>query len=673
MANGLGDDLVAPFVEEPPKRIYVSPNKAKATLPGEELPAIVPAQPLVRGSVLPQMTPAQVDAAVAAPPPAEARSYEPDVSTKLGDLVRQGLLGIGMTPQASQHLGDRTKEIAGYLPLLGDAIAAGDVTRNLAHGDYPGAAIASAGLVIPGAGKAIKAARGGKKAVQAAEKAAETTGEQLADTVNPRAVIGGNNPPPEVTGKLNPLANEPVTFGGKQPSEFTPEDWQAFGQHYGTDKPLGPLSTPQTYKTTTGQDFVLPGGTEGEWTYADLLHMKANPINPAEVDRTLHAEMQRKLGRTMTPKELSDADVWNGLVFGMTSPNNPLFPNQVAASRLRMRTPELLDDLSSMIPWKPGEKITPQQRLLVSDNIARRYGLASAEKGGLGVRGSADYSRVGEMAQMFKQNPGFFRKAPDEDWGQAVERISSQLPGLSMKTGSFGTVWQDPAHAAISAIDRHMARELEQKGGGIFADAAERTAWQNRGVALWNKRNPEHAVDGWTALTKQSGSDGFIGEMLLDHVGNALTPKFRLKRTGEVNPDIPGHLAQASWVREPDAVFKMGQAYRRALDVNQKLADENGLNLFMSQWMEWDRIRNRFEPHENMFPGLSKTPAPSVEQLRGVDAAHRETGHKTYTKTDDGKLPPTRPFKGSASKLGYLGLGGAMAPAVMGERDDTAN
>ena len=172
--------------------------------------------------------------------------------------------------------------------------------------------------------------------------------------------VGHNLPP---TGSLNPLDNVDVTFRGKQPKDFTPEEWQAFGEHYGA-KNIGPLSPLQTYKDIHGNDFQIPGGTGGTWTYYDTLHMKANPINPANVDRGLHAELQRKLGRTMTPEGgvASDADVFNGLVFGMTSPNNPLFPNQVSQSRLRLRSPEMLNDLASMIPWKPGEEVTPQAR-----------------------------------------------------------------------------------------------------------------------------------------------------------------------------------------------------------------------------------------------------------------------------------------------------------------------
>lgn len=485
-----------------------------------------------------------------------------------------------------------------------------------------------------------------------------------------------------ITGSKNPLDEVAVTFRGKEPHQFTPQDWEGFGKQYGVEN-MGPLSKPTTYRDINGKEFEVPGGTEGVWSYYDLLSMKANPINPANVDRELHAEMQKKLGRTMTPENLSDADVWNGLVFGMTSPNNPLFPNQMSASRLRFRTPEMIDDIASMIPWKPGDEVAPQARKLVSDNIAARFGLQAEGKGGLGTRGTADYSRIGELAQMFKEDPSFFHKTPNESWEQAVERISSQVPGLSMKTGSFGTVWQDPATAAISAIDRHMARELE-KTGGLFANPTERAAWENQSVQRWNNRtetqgkgkdkvkvlvNKDNQAKDFSDLLSKSGSDGFIGEMLLDHVGDAKTPKFRYA-TGKINPDIPAHLANAKWVREPESVFKMGAAYRRALEVNQKLADESGLNLFMSQWMEWDRIRNRFEPHENMFPGLSKLPAMSVDQLRAVDEAHKATGHKTYGKTDEGSLQPTRPFAGSPSQMGYLGLGGLAAlPALMRDRE----
>jgi hypothetical protein len=620
----------------------------------------------------------------------EARPLSSSLTPGVGNLIYdtgRALEQLGVPASKAYERGENIKSTLGMLPGTGSAINWGEAKEAYGRGDYGTAALNTAMAVpIVPAAAARPVAAGAKKVVKGIGSLFEQEAPAAVQAIERAPTVGHNLAP---TGSLNPLDNIPVTFRGKQPREFTPEDWQAFGEHYGVSN-LGPLSPLQTFTDMNGKPFQIPGGLEGKWTYLDALHMKANPINPANVDRGLHAEMQKKLGRTMTPTDLSDADVWNGLIFGMTSPNNPLFPNQATASRLRLRTPEMLDDLSSMIPWKPGDAVPAAVRKQHSDAIANRYGLGGFEKsGGLGTRGTADYTRVAEMAQLFRKDPSFFRKDPSESWAQAVERISSQLQGLSMKTGSFGTVWQDPAHAAISAIDRHMARELDKRGG-IFASPAERSAWEDRSVNLWNSREhtrqiaelkktgevkrPADIATSFEDLQGKSGADGFMGEMLLDHVGKALTPKFRLA-TGNVNPQIPQHLAQANWVNEPQAVFKMGRAYRQALDLNQKLADEAGLNLFMSQWMEWDRIRNRFEPHENMFPGLSNLPAMSVEQMREVDAAHRATGHKTYGKDPEGALRPTRPLQGSPSRMGYLGIpgvigGGALAGGLLGGADE---
>ncbi|WP_368414702.1 hypothetical protein [Falsiroseomonas sp.] len=91
--------------------------------------------------------------------------------------------------------------------------------------------------------------------------------------------------------------------------------------------------------------------------------------------------------------------------------------------------------------------------------------------------------------------------------------------------------------------------------------------------------------------------------------------------------------------------------------------------------MEWDRIRRRLEPHENMFPGLERIPAMSREQLRAVDAEHSASGHKNYTKVDaqgrkmrdipddeigDGVfLQPTR-LRPNPARFGYFTSAGAL-------------
>jgi hypothetical protein len=251
-----------------------------------------------------------------------------------------------------------------------------------------------------------------------------------------------------------------------------------------------------------------------------------------------------------------------------------------------------------------------------------------------------------------------------------------------MKTGSFGSVWQDPANAAISAIDRHMANEFERTGG-LFKNEIDRMNWEKRAVDRWNNAsgNDNRQVENFQQLRQAPGTDGHIGGMLLEYVGDAKTPKYRLapKRgsnsvEGEVNLAIPEHLKDANWVVEPEKVFKMGEAYKRALDINDERAKKGGLSLFPSQWMEWDRIRRRLEPHENMFPGLEKIPAMSREQLISVNKEHQISGHKNYTKVDEqGRalkdvpddelgggvyLKPTKP-RPEAAPFAYFGAAGA--------------
>jgi hypothetical protein len=594
-----------------------------------------------------------------------------DVGRQLGDLAKQAFQAVRRDPAPEFTQGAAPiPAIPGLPKTLQENVAALSAQRNKAPdpldaiiqlGGGPGGSAAAA----PFLGAVRRGILGEQLGRSVMPPGATGTAAQFAERLPPQPARPA---PPTTPGQLNPLANEAVTFRGKQPAQFTPEDWQAFGQHYGTDKPLGPLSPLQEIvDPATGKVISMPGGTGGEWTYYDMLHMKANPLNPNEISPELHTQLQQKLGRTMTPAggEPTDAQVWNGLIFGMTSPSNPLTRNQIAQSRLRLRDPQMLDDLSSSIPWRAGDEVPTETRLLASKRIADRFGLGAAASGGLGVRGNADYTRVAELAQMFRENPQFFRKQPGEDWQQAVERISSQVPGLAMKTGSFGTVWQAPAEASVSAIDRHMVRNFEKQGSELFADPEQRANFERRAIERYNSgRKPADQVKTFAELAAKPGTSDHIAGMLLEHVGATREPQFRLA-SGEINPNIPPHLAQADWPVEPQSVKIMGDAYKRALDLNQQIAQQHDLGLFNSQWLTWDRIRQRFEPHENMFPGLEKTPAPSLDQLRDVLKAHSETGHIGKENV------PTKPLtQGSPSRLGYLGLAGTLGGLAARKKEE---
>ena len=247
---------------------------------------------------------------------------------------------------------------------------------------------------------------------------------------------------PELRGSMSTLDNMPFTYRGKGPAEWTPQEFAEVGKHFGVER-LGPESPATPFRYSDNTPFNIPGGLEGQFTYYDMLRMKADGIDPSRIPRELHIPLHQKLMRSMdVAQPVSPERTWSGLMFGMTSPNNPLFPNQLTQSILRMREPGLRQQLADAIPWKVGDTVSQEARLAASDNIANMLGISAESRGGLGVRGSTDYTRIAELAQMWEQNPQWFTKTNAEDWPSYVERLTSQVKGTAMKTGSFGGVWQ---------------------------------------------------------------------------------------------------------------------------------------------------------------------------------------------------------------------------------------
>lgn len=77
--------------------------------------------------------------------------------------------------------------------------------------------------------------------------------------------------------------------------------------------------------------------------------------------------------------------------------------------------------------------------------------------------------------------------------------------------------------------------------------------------------------------------------------------------------------------------------------------------MFSSQWMLWDRIRGRLEPHEVLFPGLEKLPRMNMPQMRRARGDLSGAGYMAAEGT-------VRPLP-SASRAAYFSLAPAMAGA----------
>ena len=524
---------------------------------------------------------------------------------------------------------------------------------------------------------------GGKKTTKGAKKAASPL-----KGVKPGAELdlSGMKIPPARQG---PLAVDstlglpedmqmPVTFGGKDVADFEPEDFGRFGRQYGVEN-LGPMSSEQwrknlqTVKTAGGRDVTIPGG-DAPFTYYDLLHLKSQGINPNDLPPELHRSIHNRMVAAMGQGPLSDERITNQLLFGLISPNQPLTPNELALQRAMVKGPQDLKAWNEMVPYDYSGTVPDiKDRQAMSRDISSRLGLHAAERGGLGASGSANYTDLAEMTQKMRDRPDFYRFDPadntmggmsdSEKWATFVTRVMNETRGLKAKTGSLGTVWQDPENAAISAIDRHMATLFRND---MFPDPQTQADWEQNLIGKYNMERPDAKVSTIDELQAAPGGRGMFVDAALAYVNNLPSAKTRVKKTGEFNERIPEAIRETNWISgEPTDMEMIQGPYVRALEANQARASQDGQGLFSSQWMLWDRIRNRLEPHEVLFPGLEKLPRMNMDQMRRVRQDHSDAGYMAAEGT-------VRPIQ-SASRAAYFTLAPGAGLGLLGMTPEEEN
>ena len=336
------------------------------------------------------------------------------------------------------------------------------------------------------------------------------------------------------------------------------------------------------------------------------------------------------------------------------APGIPRLRNSFTAQDVEKVT---IQGLANMYPKDPSEPLTKEERKELNDKMKLFFNMQKMDEGGLGLAGSADLSNVARFAAMYIQNPKFFMKKKVETWIDFLERVQNQVPGLSSKTGSFSIVWQDPGEAAISAMDRHMLRIFEKE---LFSDKKVKAEFERMVVQRWNaqiekaasirgaKKKAAHYKAKSTLIrpgaVKANNLDdvmsqyeyGQVGAIYMETGFSMLSNnpvKFRYK-SGEINPTISANLRGTNFIVEPDKVQSVSENYMRMLAINEEQARKAGLSVFMSQWALWDKARNRFEPHEIMFPGLHKLPRMSFTNLKKARQGHRDVGYFNSSKIE---------------------------------------
>ena len=524
------------------------------------------------------------------------------------------------------------------------------------------------------------------------------------------------DPEKEVTGSFRIEDNIPLTFRGKEPYEWTADDLVAFETKFGNSGDLQ-FSPTTTKSLSDGGTVRYPEGVDGKYSLGDQYRILAEGLDPNRMPADDYWAMQTKKVASVDPTNyrggLTDNQVYNALMFGLTSPNNPLDPNLMAVNRLRATSPDDVDFMADQIPWdysnksnrlkeltkdwkpkkfkdvaasksakktklttywvdgsgnpirafgklqeyrktKKGDNRETILKAQYSSKIQDAFGLQAEGRGGIGAGGSAVYTNLAEFAQMFRDNPQFFRQRGDEDWVDYTQRLSAQMEGLGYKTASMADVWTSPASAKIAPVDRHMARMMTDKT----------PSWQNEMIKQWNAKK-QNKVSTYEELQQSPGGRGFISENAMNYAYKPKQSMTYRMASGELNPKLPDKVKDTDFFTDPEKVEVIPKRYAEVIrNIGQV---RPGQEIFPSQWGQWDLIRKRNAPHQVMNPAIENYPRMSSDQMQRVRRKYSDNNFLTYA--DDTPAKDTLPSGKAENPMDLFMLskvGPMLGPAALG-------
>ena len=400
--------------------------------------------------------------------------------------------------------------------------------------------------------------------------------------------------------------------------QMSKEEIQQFAKERGiTDitKESPPKTYPVNLRDGTKTKINIPGGLEGRFTYKDLFKISESGHNPDDWPDALRIAFYQKLARSQSPVEPNPLDNFNRLLFASLSPNTPLFSNLFQHARLRAPSEDSVAKLAALTNLEQyGDPAS------VSRVIRDIYGLGPREGGGIGASSTIDMTSITGLAKMYMKKPEFFMKTDAESWYDYAERLASQIKGQGPKVSGFTGLTSNPEKSGVSAIDLHMARAFEKQS---LADKDFSAAV----LAAWNANNPKDQLKRASSLIADPGSDRseFFHDYQLSKLGGKPI-KFRDTK-GRIRKEVPEHLRNADWIEEPEYVTVMPPMYRRMLEANQKLTPDD-MSLAAAQWMLWDGIRKRVEPHYGLSSEAGQYPKMDRESLIKSMDALTEQGYR---------------------------------------------
>jgi len=304
-----------------------------------------------------------------------ANTWNTTLPQDAGPAVQQGLVGLAkdMTPVEGQRRS-----------ALRSAQEWENAQQQFQEGQYPEAAastiwsgLESADAALPALGALGTLASAPIDVARLAKNALNKTRTTPAGLLPMPETFGMKQPPgvlldrpPEVTGSFKYGSDVPLTFQGKEPSNWTGEDFHNFGKTFGVDD-FGPknqkdwLNSIVEYKMRDGSTLKIPGGIDGKFTYYDMHFINSQgidigpewftPGNKSMFKKpTDYWKIHDKMMRSVQPsqKQMTDQQIFTQFMFGLTSPQNKLTPNLMAVGKVRATSMKDIKDFGEMVPWK---------------------------------------------------------------------------------------------------------------------------------------------------------------------------------------------------------------------------------------------------------------------------------------------------------------------------------
>jgi len=475
---------------------------------------------------------------------------------------------------------------------------------------------------------------------------AETQGEEdIANSMlqNPVYKALGKIPQEDIDNALlmrKTYRAEPKTTPGSKAPE---SEWVDWGKKYGVDMSVSPDVHLGIKDPTTGRDVVIPGGLEGKFTIPDLFKIKANNIDPNALPKDVHDQLMQKFIRTHKIDNPDQVDMFNRLNFALLSPNAPLTPNEFLAQRARLVNMKELEALAGRA-----------DEIGLGKTADKQLGVGSAQRGGMGVKGTADLENQAKLAKIILEKPEMFQIQPGETMRDVTMRVMNQIPGLGPKTASLGTPWLDLEKANTSAVDLHMIRHSFKR---LLDDPEVGDAFKERMASLLKTKPTTEAILAKDPKEVEKTAIGVIG-------GTSKQKMYRLK-TGELN-DIPSVATPDKLHHEPRVFQEFNPFYNKVVDYVDESRGQNPLlELFPEQWRKWDMYRQRIEPHEFAHPDFRKLPRQSWSEMAESLKNHKDAGY-TGTKPVMNQTDWRDLYYGHATPGGMGALLGASGAGAAG-------